>query len=294
MGSLRTLNPPAPKPSDRGQYLKVHLLCGQSISVSGSATENTLYGGIFKVDLYDGNQPFVTQMVNIAVYGTANYQSSTFVNPNSAASDFYIWVYCDYLNIQDFTISIASNEVNNPRPVAPDATGGSTPNSEEYRLPASIDTDVLTGRNTELWAKVYWPADFSGGPYPLVLFLHGNHDTCGRIGTSPRVDDKSDYTLTGACPAGYSVVNNHLGFEYLATQLASSGYIVASLNANRGITGAPNPDASYPDDPLHIFSRGRLVLKHLETLRKWKSAHTALITPTTLDARSIRGTKRRG
>lgn len=173
MGSLRTLDPPAPKPSDRGQYLKVHLQCGQSISVSGFASENTLYGANFAVDLYGANQQLVIPKpwvgITVASYGTTTYQSSTFVNPNSAASDFYIRVYCDYQNVQDFKINIASNEVDNPRPVAPDATGGTTPNSEEYHLPASIDADVLTGRNTELWAKVYWPPDFSGGPYPLVL-----------------------------------------------------------------------------------------------------------------------------
>ncbi len=438
LGSLRTLDPPPPKPSDHGQFFKVHLLCGQSISVSGSATENTLYGGRFKVDLYDGNQQLAIPQpwVNVTTYSTSYYQSSTFVNPNSAASDFYIRVYCDYYNIQDFTINIASNEVDNPRPVAPDATGGMSPNSEEYHFTPSLSdrNDVLTGRDTELWAKIYWPSDFSGGPYPLAVFLHGNHGTCGITGTSPRVDDENGYTYFGTCgvwrffvsrtggtarndsagwfgmkittgpdplvvkslgrifisgntgthtikivrasdnvqigsaslsmangvndkmryqdlsspvtlaantayyivsqefvagdqwydsnatitgtgvatvsgPAsssdgaswtvgstpghsyglvdfvydfttGRSVVQNHLGYEYLATQLASRGYVVASINANRGITGAN--DGEYVDDPKYIFARGRLVLKHLETLSKWNSGPTRLITVGTL------------
>ena len=78
MGSLRTLDPPAPKPSDHGQFFKVHLLCGQSISVSGSATENTLYGGRFNVDLYGSNQQLVITPqpwvgVTVANYGTSYY-----------------------------------------------------------------------------------------------------------------------------------------------------------------------------------------------------------------------------
>jgi len=76
------------------------------------------------------------------------------------------------------------------------------------------------------------------------------------------------------------VVPNHLGYEYLATQLASHGYIVTSINANLGITAANDYD--YPDDPQYIFSRGRLVLKHLETLSKWNSGPTGLITPIAL------------
>src|SRR5215471_21159618 len=31
---------------------------------------------------------------------------------------------------------------------------------------------------TELRAVVYYPQDLSGGPFPLVVFLHGYHPTC--------------------------------------------------------------------------------------------------------------------
>jgi hypothetical protein len=157
---------------------------------------------------------------------------------------------------------------------------------EEYHFSATNDDDVLTIQRTELWAKLYRPTNFSGGLYPLVIFVHGNHGTCGRTGTSPRIDydpanpnPYSYYTLNGTCQTGFEVVQNHLGYEYLATQLASRGYVVASINANRGITVG---DTSHLDDPRHIFSRGRLVLKHLETLSKWNSGGQALITPTSL------------
>jgi predicted dienelactone hydrolase len=55
--------------------------------------------------------------------------------------------------------------------------------------------------------------------------------------------------------------------EYLAQKLASRGYIVASINANRGITGAD--DGLDTSDSNLILARGRLVLKHLQKLSEW-------------------------
>jgi hypothetical protein len=68
----------------------------------------------------------------------------------------------------------------------------------------------------------------------------------------------------------------------LATQLASRGYVVTSINANRGITGAPTPDSAYLDDDLHIFSRGRLALKHLQLLNSWNAGPSPFVTGKTL------------
>ena len=126
---------------------------------------------------------------------------------------------------------------------APDATapGPLATESAEYKLPATIDPDVSTQLATELWARVYRPSNLSGAPFPLVLFLHGNHATCGRFeGIGPgRFDINVQYTFTGTCPAGYVVVPSHAGYAYLAERLASWGYIVVSINANRGVNAAP-------------------------------------------------------
>src|SRR5512132_4052820 len=67
--------------------------------------------------------------------------------------------------------------------VAPDASGAGpyATTSAEYKLPASIDPDVATELATELWARVYRPVNLSAAPYPLLVFLHGNHATCGRF-----------------------------------------------------------------------------------------------------------------
>jgi len=169
---------------------------------------------------------------------------------------------------------------------APDgtATGAATTNAE-YKLAAALDPTVLdvafpgedlvpnnaaTGRETEIWGRLYRPSTLPAGASPVIVMLHGNHATCGKNNTSPRVDDNSQYQLTGTCPQGYSPVLNHMGYDYLATRLASWGYIVVSINANRGITGVTGGPASLTNfDPNLIYSRGRLVLKHLQRLSEW-------------------------
>src|SRR5215471_5952959 len=149
--------------------------------------------------------------------------------------------------------------------VAPDATGfnpGITVNSFEYKTTGVLDTDVAP-IPIDIWAKVYIPSGFTG-KLPLIIFLHGNHATCGTFdGFGPaRRDDKINYTLTGTCPDRYVVIPNHLGYEYLAQPLASWGFIVVSINANRGVTAAPGVVG---DRGLNL-RRGRLVLRHLMQL----------------------------
>src|SRR5262249_12055518 len=137
----------------------------------------------------------------------------------------------------------------------------------EYRFPPAIDPAVLPDRATEIWARSYWTQDSRApGPMPIVVILHGNHATCGR-GAAPRVDDNCGYTSGGACPSGYVVVPNHAGYDYLAENLASWGFFVVSINANRGITcgGGVAGDAG-----LNL-ARGRLILRHLGLLREWST-----------------------
>ncbi|CAN5399007.1 hypothetical protein BH10BDE1_BH10BDE1_19850 [soil metagenome] len=153
--------------------------------------------------------------------------------------------------------------------------------TQEYRMKPAIDADVLVGQATEIWARAFWPADMvdpSTGKalkkHPLLVFLHGNHGTCG-TGTAPRNDSSCEYTNEGSCPAGYVVTPNHEGYNYVAENLASWGYIVVSVNANRGITcGSGNSD-----DWGLILARGRLVLRHLQLWSAWATSGGA---PSTL------------
>lgn len=152
-----------------------------------------------------------------------------------------------------------------PSEVAPDPapTGPFTYATGEYKFPAAVDPEILTSAPTEIWARVFWPKDLSK-PRPILVFLHGNHSTCG-AGAAPRVDSDCQYTHEGTCQEGMSVVPNHEGYNYLGQHLASHGYIVVSINANRGITCGNGDDQDWG----LIIARGRLVLKHLATWYKW-------------------------
>jgi len=199
---------------------------------------------------------------------------------------------------------------------APDPTGRGefTVATAQYRLPASVDPTIMTDRATEIWARVWWPKKEELETLPLVVFLHGNHGTCGTFFCSvancghfiplpngPRIDDRLDYTLTGTCPLkgegnppaefDYVVTPNHEGYAYLAEQLASRGFLVVSINANRGITAGPPQDFGTPGHPFIEdrglnLARARLVLKHLELLSRWNRGIEA--TPASLGI-SLRG-----
>src|SRR5262245_58908424 len=199
--------------------------------------------------------------------------------------------------------------------LAPDAPGQAafTVATAQYRLPASIDPTIMTDRATEIWARV-WRPQSELDRLPLVVFLHGNHGTCGTFFCSiancgrpiplpdgPRIDDRIDYTTTGTCPrAGegtppaetdYVISPSHEGYAYLAEQLASRGYLVVSINANRGITAGRPQDLGTPGQPFIEdrglnLARARLVLKHLELLSRWNRGLEA--TPSSLGF-SLRG-----
>jgi len=207
-------------------------------------------------------------------------------------------------------LSTASQAVVTAGP-APDPTGRGefAVATSQYRLPASTDATIMSDRATEIWARVWRPISNDDlGRLPLVVFLHGNHGTCGTFFCSvancgrpiplpngPRIDDRIDYTFTGTCPrAGegsppaetdYVVSPSHEGYAYLAEQLASRGYLVVSINANRGITAGPPQDLGTPGHPFIEdrglnLARARLVLKHLELLSRWNLGTDP--TPTSL------------
>jgi hypothetical protein len=124
-----------------------------------------------------------------------------------------------------------------------------------YRIDARLVPGVPYP--VDIWANLWFPANLPGGPYPLVIFLHGNHGVCRRPGTQVDVG----VINPPACPAGFEQTPNHAGYDYVASRLASHGYIVASINAN-----AVNVRANGNSE------RGRLLQEHLRYWRLWNSA----------------------
>ncbi|MFM9935734.1 MAG: hypothetical protein ACKVOL_06000 [Novosphingobium sp.] len=156
---------------------------------------------------------------------------------------------------------------------AADSTGRGpyTVDNVEYKLPAKRDVLIAPFTVTKLWARIYRPTN-AEGPRPLIVMLHGNHSTCGRFDPAVpgRIDDDSSYTDTGKCPDGYVVVPSHDGYAYMANQLASWGYYVVSINANRGVNAAAGED----DDYGLNLRRGRLILRHLVELDRWNTTNS--------------------
>lgn len=176
---------------------------------------------------------------------------------------FIITFFLLFVNVQ---ASIVTHSALVPDPTLP---GPYTVSSAEYRFPAMKDSDILSDRDTEIWGKVFFPQTqpFSTHPSPLIIMLHGNHPTCGILSNHGREDDSCTYTDDGVCPAGYIVVPNHEGYAYLASHLASWGYWVVSINANRGITCG----AGVAGDGGLNLARGKLILKHLSLLYQWNT-----------------------
>jgi hypothetical protein len=163
-----------------------------------------------------------------------------------------------------------------------------------YSMPAALDGTVLPGCvatasddcNTQIAGRIYLPAAIridDGVMYPILVLLHGNHLTCGRpynpatdradlnSTPPPHIDDDNRYAGLGACPGGvpvYTVVPSYQGLDYLGNRLASYGYAVISVDANRGIGGL-NQVQGVANDLGLILARGRLVLRHLQTLSGW-------------------------
>ena len=139
----------------------------------------------------------------------------------------------------------------------------------DYKLPAVIDPEILADSKIELWARVYWPGTrraVEPGSHPLAVFLHGNHATCG-YGEKPRLDTSIEYTHSGRCPYGSVPTPNHRGYDHIARALSSKGFIVVSINSNRGINGGNGNENDWGLNK----ARGRLVLRHLEKLSFWNT-----------------------
>ena len=77
----------------------------------------------------------------------------------------------------------------------------------------------------EVMGEVIAPVE-APGPRPLVLFLHGRHDSC----YAPEADIPAGGR--GDCPEGMLPIPSYLGYRYVAGLLASQGYVTVSISAN--------------------------------------------------------------
>ncbi|MCC7635845.1 hypothetical protein [Stenotrophomonas rhizophila] len=111
----------------------------------------------------------------------------------------------------------------------------------------------------EMRARVYLPQDL-GGPMPVVLFLHGRHQTC---------HSSDGPGLAWPCPADSEVVNSYLGYDGPAHALATQGYVVVSVSVN-GINAFDNGAEDYGRS-----ARAALLRRHLDYLQRANATATA-------------------
>jgi hypothetical protein len=113
----------------------------------------------------------------------------------------------------------------------------------------------------ELKASVHHPTDMTGGPFPLIVFLHGRHATCYRGTTA---------SLRWPCAANQQPIPSYQGYDYIAQTLASNGYIVVSVSAN-GINAFDNNV-----NDLGMQARAELMQRHLD---QWRTFNTTGASP---------------
>jgi hypothetical protein len=113
---------------------------------------------------------------------------------------------------------------------------------------------------TTLYGVVRHPVALAGGPWPLVLLIHGNHGICRASATA--TDDDCATSTDHDCPwSGWLTTPNAEGLAYLAETLAAQGYVAVSISANA---------LNCRDD--YILPRAQLVVEHLRRWQGWATA----------------------
>lgn len=149
-----------------------------------------------------------------------------------------------------------------------------------FEVPGFTEADGVTPAPIELTASVHYPADLAHGSHPLVLLIHGLWETCAdrqagdaytaasRVLSGPgasadpaaraRAEDvvtKTSKVLNQwPCAPGTPALPSYRGFDYLAQDLASHGFVAVSISAN----GVNAGSASDEDE-----ARSALINKHL-------------------------------
>ncbi|MGP3945913.1 alpha/beta hydrolase [Streptomyces sp. 6N106] len=137
--------------------------------------------------------------------------------------------------------------------------------NEAFHLPQ-------TGEPVELTGVVHYPADLGTGRHPLIVMMHGWHETCAdRKADAARTaaqgsGDDAAYEAASAklfawpCASGTPVLPSERGYDYLGRRLAAQGFVVVSVGAN-GI----NASSVTGDD--NAATRADLINRHL---RMWQ------------------------
>jgi hypothetical protein len=138
----------------------------------------------------------------------------------------------------------------------PSASGPLAVTREEYTFGDTAFTPTNFPGPVEVTASVHYPTGLPGGPYPLVVFLHGRHATC---------ETGNAAFLEWPCQMNRVPIPSYQGYDYISQVLASNGYIVVSISAN-GINAADNLVFD-----LGANARAELIQYHLNLWNQFNS-----------------------
>ncbi len=134
----------------------------------------------------------------------------------------------------------------------PGTPGPLTVTREEYNFgDTAFQPNDFPGP-VELRASIHYPTDLAGGPYPVIVFLHGRHATCSSGGSAK---------LQWPCAGKNQPIPSFQGYDYVSQVLASHGYVVVSISAN-GVNAVDNAVVD-----LGALARAELIHRHLDILK---------------------------
>lgn len=130
-----------------------------------------------------------------------------------------------------------------------------------YELPG-------TAEPVELAATVHYPKNLNGTPHPLLVALHGWHETCAdaaaetaRTAAEQARDwdayaQASQRSFSRPCLPGVKPIATDRGYDHLGEQCAAQGFVVVSIRAN-----GMNASAGSGDE--NASARADLINRHL-------------------------------
>lgn len=142
----------------------------------------------------------------------------------------------------------------------PGARGPLAVTREEYDFGDTAFTPTDFPGPVELRASIHYPTTLSGAPFPVLLFLHGRHETCFNGNGGGAAFLQWPCSIGGTQP-----IPSYKGYDYVAEVLASHGYVVVSVSAN----GVNAVDNSVQDGGA--LARAELLQKHLDILNTFNT-----------------------
>lgn len=117
--------------------------------------------------------------------------------------------------------------------------------------------------------SIHAPTD-GDGPFPVVVLQHGRHATCAVAGQERSLVLGFVMGPAGHCPEAAPLVepvNSYAGYDALAENLASHGFVVASVDAN-GVNDIDGAWQLTPAGDAGAQARADLVLRTLDALAR--------------------------